>query len=132
MKSLLFLISIFIINLSFAQEGEVTITKDPRVDKLVKKQGEVVPPANQPQITGYRLQIMFDSDKQKIDQARVQFLSKYNKIEAYVTYSAPNYFLRVGDFRTELEAEKIKAELEQQFPTCFVIKEKINLPKISY
>lgn len=112
-------------------QGEVVIHKDNRINNLVKKQSEVIPPATSPQIDGYRLQLFFDSDKQKIDKARVSFLAQFPKVETYVTYSAPNYFLRVGDFRTKLEAEKIKSEVEQEFPTSFVLKEKINLPKIN-
>lgn len=111
-------------------QGEVTIHKDNRINNLVKKKSEVIPPATSPQIDGYRLQLFFDSDKQKIDKARISFLAQFPKVETYVTYSAPNYFLRVGDFRTKLEAEKIKSEVEQEFPTSFVLKEKINLPRI--
>lgn len=124
--SLVFVMS----NLVLFAQGEVTIHKDNRINQLVKKQGEVIPPATSPQIDGYRLQLFFDSDKQKIDKARVSFLAQFPKVETYVTYSAPNYFLRVGDFRTKLEAEKIKSEVEQEFPTSFVLKERINLPKI--
>lgn len=112
------------------QNGSVTIVKDPRIDGLVKKQSEVIPPATAPQITGYRIQLFFDSEKSKVDQARIRFVTQFPKVETYITYNAPNYFLRVGDFRTQLEADKVKAELGQEFPTSFVVKEKINLPRI--
>src|SRR5690606_16517490 len=116
--------------LVFAQSGSVEIIKDPRIDGLIKQQSEIVPPATSPQITGYRTQLFFYSEKAKVDQARIRFVTQFPKVETYITYNAPNYFLRVGDFRSQLEAEKVKAELGQEFPTSFVVKEKINLPRI--
>lgn len=115
---------------SFGQQGSVTIHKDSRIDALVEKQGEIVPPAIAPQIDGYRVQLYFDQDRSVIDNARSKFISQFPKVDTYVEYTAPNYVLKVGDFRTHLEAEKIKAEVEIDFPTSFVIKEKINLPRL--
>ena len=52
------------------------------------------------------------------------------QILKYTNYNTPNFFLKVGDFRTRLEAEKIKSEIEAEFPTSFVVREKINLPRL--
>jgi hypothetical protein len=38
--------------------------------------------------------------------------------------------LKVGDFRSKQEAEKIKSSLVRDFPACFVVKEMVNLPRI--
>ena len=117
---------------SFSLWGQVNveIIKDARIDALIKKQGEIIPPATSVQINGYRLQLFFDSDKSKVDQKRIQFARSFPKIATYVTYNAPNYFIRVGDFRTSLEADQLKAEVGSTYPTSFVIQEKINLPRI--
>ena len=56
--------------------------------------------------------------------------SKYSKIDTYVIYNAPNYFLKVGNFRTQMEAEKIKKSIDIDFPTNYIVKELINLPRI--
>jgi hypothetical protein len=47
-----------------------------------------------------------------------------------VVFNAPNYVLKVGDFRAELEAERIKDNLFKDFPTSFIVKELVNLPRI--
>lgn len=114
----------------FAQQGNVEITKDPRIENLIKQEGTVVPPATSPQITGYRIQLFFDTNKEAVNEARSKFIAAYPKIDTYVIYMAPNFFLKVGDFRTQLEAEKVKSTIESQFPTSNIIKEKINLPRI--
>lgn len=115
---------------SVAQSGEVEVIKDARIDGLVRKQGMVVPPATAPQITGYRVQLFFDSDRKLVDEARSKFIAAYPKIDTYVIFTAPNYILKVGDFRSELEAERVKDNLFKDFPTSFIVKELVNLPRI--
>lgn len=114
----------------FCQSENIKIIKDQRIDGLVSKQSVVIPPATSPQLSGYRIQLFFDNDRKLLDEARSKFISLYPKIDTYVIYNAPNYFLKVGDFRTMLEAERIKSTLFREFPTCFITKELINLPRI--
>lgn len=113
-----------------AQSGNVEIIKDARIDNLIKQEGVVSGQDNAPQITGYRIQLFFDSSKDAVNDARSRFIALYPKIDTYVVYMAPNFFLKVGDFRTQMEAEKIKSSIDAQFPTSNIIKEKINLPRI--
>ncbi len=129
-KNLLIGLICFSSSLVVAQQGDVKIVKDNRIDALVKKQSQIIPPNVKPLIDGFRVQLYFDSDRAMINDARSRFISRFPKVDTYVEYNAPNYFLKVGDFRTRLEAEKIKAEVEAAFPTSFIIKEKINLPRL--
>jgi hypothetical protein len=115
---------------SVAVNAQVTVVKDSRIDDLVRAQGQIIPPATTQEINGYRLQLTFDSNKSFIDDARSKFAAQFPKVDTYVEFVAPHYFLKVGDFRTQLEAEKVKAATAAQFPTGFVVKEKINLPRI--
>lgn len=130
MKNICFLFFFIISSLAFGQSGNVEIIKDSRIDGLVRKQGTVIPPATSPQLPGYRVQLFFDADRKAIDEARSKFISAYPKVDSYIIYNAPNYFLKVGDFRTLLEAERVKDGLVKDFPTSFIIKEIINLPRI--
>jgi hypothetical protein len=130
MKNLSSIIAILIMNFAFSQNGKVEIIKDSRVDELVKQQSAIVPPATVPQITGYRIQLFFDTDKKLVEDARTKFTTMYPKIETYIIYNAPNYFLKVGNFRTHLEAEKIKSTVDRDFQTNFIVKELIYLPRI--
>ncbi|MDD2981844.1 MAG: hypothetical protein PHQ74_00515 [Crocinitomicaceae bacterium] len=115
---------------SFAQGNSIEINKDPRIDMMIKQEGAIIAPATSPQIIGYRIQLFFDSNKSAVDEARSKFMAMYPKVDTYVAYISPHFFLKVGDFRTQMEAEKIKSKVENQFPTSNIIKEKINLPRI--
>ena len=60
---------------------------------------------------GYRIQICFDSNKSIVDEAKSKFISAYPKTEVYMVFENPNFNLMVGDFRTLIAAEKMKARL---------------------
>lgn len=112
------------------QEGMLTIKKDIRIDELIREKAKIKAPATSLQIDGYRIQLFFDTEKSKVDEARGKFIEIHPEIESNVIYKAPNYFLKVGNFRTYLEAEKIKSTLDKDFPTNYILKEKINIPNL--
>ncbi len=115
----------------YAKKGKVTVHKDARLDKLSDfvRSGESTPEGVK--IDGFRIMIFFDQDKSMVSQQKASFLARYGHLhKAYIDYSAPNYRLRVGNFRTRLEAEGLKAELAGFFPTAVVVEDKIQLPAI--
>lgn len=130
MRTLLLVLSIFIYFFSFAQKGDVNVVKDERIELLIKQRSQIIPPATSPQITGYRIQLVFDSNKKLIDEARAKIVSSNPKMDTYIVYNAPHFVLKLGDFRTKQDAEKVREGLLRDFPTSFVIKETINLPRI--
>jgi len=102
---------------------QVNIVKDNRIDeKIIGK--------SQKQILGYRVQICFDSDKILVDQMRAKFISQYPKIDTYITFDAPNFNLKIGDFRTQIEAEKLKEKIIADYSITIIHKELINLPRV--
>ncbi|MBB5635764.1 hypothetical protein HDF26_003797 [Pedobacter cryoconitis] len=125
----------------FSQKrGEVVIVKDPLIDSLIEKRialnkkaapvtGHRTGGAIVPQM-GYRVQVFYGSDRRKTFNEQARFKSAYPKLNTYITYKVPNYYLRVGDFRTRLEAQKLMNELRSTFPTLFIFREKINAPRL--
>jgi hypothetical protein len=102
---------------------QVNIVKDNRIDEKISGK-------SQKQILGYRVQICFDSDKILVDQMREKFISQYPKIDTYITFDAPNFNLKVGDFRTQIEAEKLKEKIIADYSITIIHKELINLPRV--
>ena len=114
----------------FSQTGNVKIIKDDRIESLIRQKSVIIPPATLPQINGYRIQLIFDSNKQIVDDARSKVVAYNQHLDTYILYNAPHFVLKVGDFRSKQEAEKVKSSLVRDFPTCFVVKEMVNLPRI--
>ena len=104
--------------------GNVDVIADLRVKNLVALEKKI------DEISGYRLQICFDSDKTVIDKARNRFLKLFPRISTYVEFEAPHFNLKVGDFRTRLEAEKIKRKIFGEFVICIIHQDFIQLPRI--
>lgn len=129
-KKILFSLFLLIGLQVISQENGIVVKKDNRIDALVEKQGRIVPPAIKPQIDGFRIQLFFDSDKNAVLEARSRFVTQFPTVDTYIEFNAPYFVLKVGDFRTRLEAEKIKVEVEASYPTSFIIQEKINLPRL--
>lgn len=128
----------------FAQsKGQVTIIKDPMIDSLIAKRIALnTKPAGSGAVTvkpgpvvsqmGYRVQAFYGSDRRQVFNEQSRFNSLYPSVNTYITYKEPNYYLRVGDFRTRLEAQRFMNELRSTFPTLFIFREKINAPNLEY
>lgn len=111
--------------------GKLNIQKDDRIGELEKFVRSGEESIDGVLIDGYRVLIYFDQDKNKAEQQKAHFLSLYNDVTAYVDYLAPNYRVRVGNYRTKLEAEKLKQEVLGIFPTAIVVEDKIQLPPLA-
>ena len=76
-------------------------------------------------IEGWRIQIAFASKESQIAPKHIEFLKNYPEIPIYLTYKAPYYRLRIGDFRTKLEAEKIKNKISKNY-RGYIVSDSIN------
>jgi hypothetical protein len=81
-------------------------------------------------LTGYRIQLAFDTDKPLIDSLRLIFVGLCPKQDAYITFEAPYFNLMAGDFRTEIEAQAFREELLGLFPLTIIQRTRIKLPRI--
>jgi len=135
-----FIICCFSVLACAQEKGVVTIVKDPLVDSLIARrialnQKSVAPGIvrkNGPIVSqmGFRVQIFYGSDRRETFNEQTRFKSVYPKVNTYITYKEPNYYLRVGDFRTRLEAQRMMNELRGTFATLFIFRQKINAPSL--
>lgn len=126
----LFLFLCFFIGVSIAkaQKDNIIIVEDDKIYSLIEKHQYL----NQEQKEiGWRIQIFFDSgnnSKSKAYSKKGVFMSLYPDINVYLMFQAPYYKVRVGDFRTRMDAEGFKQKLLGEFPDAFVVKDEINHP----
>lgn len=90
------------------------------------------------QTNGFRIQVFSDGRNQHSLESRAKargaaIASKFPKYrgQVYSFSSSPNWYTRVGNFRTQAEANQALAELKRAFPQFAsemrVVKSKINL-----
>lgn len=124
-------------------DGNVIIEIDPDLleqiltdpDLGVRKKDTKDPNAKQ---NGYRIQVFSDGRNQSSLEARAKargnaIVARFPKYrgQVYTFSSAPNWYTRIGNFRTEEEARKALDELKRSFPNFSsemrVVKSKISV-----
>lgn len=80
-------------------------------------------------MTGYRVQIFFGPQRVKANEVKADFLNIYPNVGAYLVYHQPNFKIRVGDFKSRLEAMKFLKELQPLYSTAFLVKDEVKLPE---
>lgn len=110
-------------------EGKLVIVQDPRIDSLV----ELSVAYNQsfPYISGYRVQIYMASGNDALSNAEIvkkDFELEFPDLTAYITFREPYYRVRVGDYRTRLEANQLLKPIRRSYQDAWIIQDKISLP----
>lgn len=119
------------INALFAQEapkGKIEIIQDERINQMLLKHLAIS--SETETIEGYRIQIHFGGEREKAKLMKTKFLQLFPEIPAYEVYQQPNFKVRVGDFRTRLDAQKFMNQLAGSFPSAFIVSDEIHLPKL--
>ncbi|HEY9116105.1 MAG TPA: SPOR domain-containing protein [Bacteroidales bacterium] len=112
-----------------SKEGSLIIVQDPRIDSLVAL-NTAYNKAN-PYISGYRIQIFMASGNDALNNARTvkeNFESEFEDVTAYITFREPYYRVRVGDYRSRLEANQLLKSIRKSYKDAWIIQDKISLP----
>ncbi|WP_461450856.1 SPOR domain-containing protein [Mucilaginibacter sp.] len=118
----------------FAQtRGKVEVDKDPKVDSLIGNYlvgGKAAKGGAAASSYGFRIQVFNGSDRNGAYTAQAKIQDRFPELHTYLSYRDPNFKVKVGDFRSRLEAEKMVEEMRPAFTGMYIISEKINLPKL--
>jgi hypothetical protein len=122
MKNIFIVILFFYALKSFAQTdtAKVIVHKDPRVDLLIKKQvqiNEVTTRDSRRSFPGFRIQVIASNDRNKVFSAKAKIYQQYPELKLYILYLPPNYKLKVGNFKTQDEAQPYLDRLLRLYPT---------------
>ncbi len=114
------------------ESGELTIFHDARIDTLISRHIESNRLAGG--IEGYRIQVFRrggQAAREESDKVMARVLNEFPEIKAYRTFQPPNFYLiRLGDYRTRIEAAKALANVRAVFPDSYIIKETVNFSEI--
>lgn len=111
--------------------SSIVIHKDPRVDLLLKKQGDVnaaIKKANARTAKGFRLLVINTNKRDEAIAAKTKVYSNFPELKAYLVYQSPYFRLKVGNFKTRDEAVQYQKSLGFYFPKgVFVIPDTIEI-----
>ena len=144
-KAFIALLSIFILPLSMAAQGDfsvleimnkdlpryeaqrLVIVQDPALDTLVSR--HIMANASKEGVDGWRIQIYRGGHRtanEDANKVRARFMESYPNISTYLTFDRPNWFkVKVGDYRTREEAAKDFFDIQQRFPDAYLIRDVI-------
>lgn len=105
--------------------GEVKVIQDERVIELLKT--DSILNSKKRSFSGYRVQIFFggSTDKERAFEIKKEFKELFPEERAYVVYTAPDFRVRVGNFRTKLESIELYKACSEYFPNCYPVKTEI-------
>lgn len=84
-------------------------------------------------IPGFRVQIFMDAGNQarlNTQRSRAEFEREHPGVPAYIVYEEPNFKLRVGDFRTRLDARRYLETIRGKYPAAYIVVSQINFPDL--
>src|SRR4030095_9912347 len=133
MRIILTLLLSFVIAQLYAQTDttSVVVYKDPRIDLLVKKQidiNEETTRESRRTASGFRILVINSNDRKKFFAAKAKIYQLYPELKPYLSYQAPFYKLKVGNFKTREEAVEYQTALSRDFPSgLFIVREIIEV-----
>ena len=101
---------------SFGQNGNIKINQSNKLDSIIKLKKEL-----NSKIQNLRIQI-YSGDRENAEQIIEEFIEIYNDTTADVIYETPNYKVWVGNFYTQLEADKRLIEIRKKFRSAFIFR----------
>jgi hypothetical protein len=108
----------------------LVIYKDPLLDTFINR---ITYSGNPDQILkGYRVQIYSGSNRIDANKVKSDFLETYLGEKIYFEYKQPYYKVRVGNYRTKLEAQKMYQILllDLRFKGVLIVPDDINFPEL--
>lgn len=132
MKSILnkysvILLTLFLLgslNVSAQNEGTLTIQSSESIKQTIAKKKAYNKSVTK--IKGYRIQIFFGSEKGAY-RSRDKFRLIYSKPFLKIQNFPPDWKVRVGNYKTRLEADRALEDIKKDFPGAIVLSEMINI-----
>lgn len=78
-------------------------------------------------VDGYRVQISYTDVREDAYKGKAAMYREFPDLKSYVEYEQPYYKLRVGDFKTRLEATYYLQQIIALYPGAFIVKDKVKL-----
>ena len=100
----------------FGRNGSIKINQSNKLDSIIKLKKEL-----NSKIQNLRIQI-YSGDRENAEKIIQEFNEIFNDTTADVIYETPNYKVWVGNYYTQLEADKRLIEIRKKFRSAFIFR----------
>lgn len=98
----------------------IVLHADPRLTVLVKKSSNIKRGLIRSG-RGYRVQIYAGNDRAAATRVKVDFMRRFPGVRTYMTYVAPQFRVKVGDFQSRGDAQRLYSQINSIYrPTMIV------------
>ncbi len=119
------------IDTSSIKKDSIIVNKDPRLDILTQKQSLINKRSQLMTSTGlwkgYRLQLLSTNIRTQAFKLKYDLLVSYPTHKVYISYQAPYFKVRFGNFIKKEDAELIRKELSKKYAAgIFIVQDAIE------
>lgn len=104
----------------FGQNGKITVNKSNKLDSIIKLKKEL-----NSKIQNLRIQI-YNGDRENAELVMKEYIEIFKDNSANIIYETPNYKIWVGNFYTQLEADKKLIEIRKKFKSAFIFRPELT------
>ena len=108
-------------NIMIAQEGNITIKQDLKIDSLLNKKIEL---DRKRFLNEYFTLQLYYGNLSKAKEILEVVREKFSEIPAEINYDNPNYKVQAGKFKNKINGLKTLDTLKRIFPSAFLLKKK--------
>jgi len=118
-KNIFTFLAISAIAWSYGQQGQLNINQDKQITKLLEiyktslKDNEY-----------YRVQIGFSTNDAKAQNLKSNAAIDFPNLPSRIDFASPTYRVRIGRFKTKLEAERMYNKIRRKYPNAMLLKPK--------
>ncbi len=119
MKILVYIaLTVFCMSFTNAQKGRVNVQQDEKIDQLLEVYESVLSNAEY-----YRIQVGFGS-LAKANRIKASVEQDFPLMPSKIDFDSPTYRVRIGRFKTRIQAERKFKEVRQKYPDAMLLKPK--------
>ena len=108
----------FIYNLGISQKVQINIQQDQKINELIALYKSPKDDSDY-----YRIQVGFGSSS-KAQEIKSNVEIDFPQLSSKIVFESPTYRVRVGRFKTKLEAERNFMEVRAKYPDAMLLKPK--------
>ena len=114
------IILLITINPLAGQNGNTIINKSYKLDSIIKLKKEL-----NSKIQNLRIQI-YNGDRTNAELIIKEYIDNFNDTTADIIYETPNYKIWVGNYYTQLEADRNLIKIRKKFSGAFIFRPELT------